>query len=76
MTEGRLPISPKNLTAVPYDDEEGFSRTVQRRSADADLLMLGLTAAEIEGDLAAELGSRPELNEVLFVYAGQRIAIS
>ena len=76
VTEGRLPISPKNLTAVPYDDEEGFSRTVQRRSADADLLMLGLTAAEIEGDLAAELGSRPQLNEVLFVYAGQRIAIS
>lgn len=76
VTEGRLPISPKNLTAVAYDDEEGFLRTVRRRSADADLLMLGLTCAEIDGDFAAELGSHPGLNDVLFVYAGQRISIA
>jgi len=76
VTEGRLPISPKNLTAVPYDNETGFSRTIQRRSSGADLMILGLTCAEIDGDLAAELESHPDLNEVLFVYAGQQISIS
>ncbi len=76
VTEGRLPISPKNLTAVPYDDKTGFSRTVQRRSTEADLVMLGLTWTEISGELAADLAAHPDLNEVLFVYSGQRISIS
>ncbi len=76
VTEGRLPISPKNLTAVPYDDETGYSRTVHRKSSGADLLIMGLTCAEIESDLATELKSHPDLNEVLFVYAGQQISIS
>ena len=76
MKEGRLPISPQNVTAVPYSGERSLEREVSRRSSKADLLVAGLTADEIALDGAATaLQAYESANDVLFVHATQAVSI-
>jgi hypothetical protein len=76
VVEGRLPIAPQNLTAVPFDDDTGFERNVARLSTEADLVIVGYRYADLEQDARSLLTSLPELNEVLFVSANELISIS
>jgi len=76
IAEGRLPISRQRITPVPYGDESSFERAAANLSADADLVILGLTRQEIAQDASTTLLGHSALNDVLFVNANQRIVIS
>ncbi len=75
LAAGRIPISEKNIKIIPTDDRDNFDKLVKLRSSMADLVILGFT-----DDLLKEKGielflRHPELNDVLFVSAQQRILI-
>ncbi len=74
--EGRLPISPQNLSRIPYRDAEGLKREVRKLSKDADLVVMGINPVEIAGEFDQKLARHPDLGEVLFVNAGGPISIS
>ncbi|HKZ53007.1 MAG TPA: amino acid permease [Candidatus Acidoferrales bacterium] len=76
IAQGRLPISRNRITPVPYDSESSFERAAAAQSADADLVILGLTREEIHQDAKSVLLSHQSLKDVLFVNANQRISIS
>jgi amino acid transporter len=72
---GRLPIGPKNVRVIPTDDGVDFAGLVERRSADADLVVLGLTEQRLR-DKGSELLLRyPAMQDVLFVSAQERVLI-
>ena len=76
MKEGRLPISPQNVTAVPHSGGHSLETEVSRRSSKADLLIAGLTADEITLDgTATALQAYKSANDVLFVHATQAVSI-
>ena len=76
MREGRLPISPQNLTTVPRSGGPSLETEVSRRSSKADLLIAGLTAEEIsEGGTADALQAYGNANDVLFVHASETVSI-
>ena len=72
---GRLPISPKNLRIIPTDQAVDFDQLVAKWSADADLVVLGLTRRRLAEKGTALLSRHPELGDVLFVSAVDQIAI-
>jgi amino acid transporter len=76
IAQGRLPISRHRLTPVPYSSESSFERAAAAQSADADLVILGLTREEIHRDAKSVLLSHQSLKDVLFVNANERISIS
>ena len=76
MTEGRLPISTQNVTSVSYDSKETLEEEVSRRSEQADLTIVGLTAENLgSDDLAQTLQSYKGANDVLFVHSIEQISI-
>ena len=75
IVKGRLPISSKKVTPVFYGDESSFELAAADRSANADLVILGLTRQEILKDTKSALISHPNLKDVLFVNSRQRILI-
>ena len=75
IVKGRLPISSKKVTPVFYGDESSFELAAADRSANADLVILGLTRQEILKDTKSALISHPNLKDVLFVNSRQRISI-
>jgi amino acid transporter len=75
ITEGRLPIAPKNLRVIGTDAKVDFDRLVETRSADADLVIFGFTEERLR-EKGPELFRRhPGLKDVLFVCAEQRVLI-
>ncbi len=75
ITEGRLPITRRHLRIFPTVEETDFSSLVERLSGAADLVVLGFTEERIQ-EKGRELFLRqPELRDVLFVSARQRIVI-
>lgn len=75
MREGRLPISSQRITAVRCDNPSDIETAAKRFSADADLVIFGLTNAVVFDDLAEALSMHLSLNDVLFVNASERIPI-
>ncbi|MDH4349990.1 MAG: amino acid permease [Gemmatimonadota bacterium] len=75
IVSGRLPISRKNLRVIPTDAKVDFHQLVASRSADADLVVLGLTADRLSERGEELLVKHPDLKDVLFVSAQQRILI-
>ncbi len=74
--EGRLPISMQNVTSVSYESEEALEQEVALRSAQADLVIAGLTADDINStDLDYVLQRYQGVNDVLFVHSIEPIAI-
>ena len=39
--DGRLPISPKNMKMVPYDEDVNYKETINKRSSNSDLTIIG-----------------------------------
>jgi hypothetical protein len=75
ITTGRLPISEKNVRIIPTDEQGNFNDLVNKRSSHADLVILGITSERLK-ERGTELFLRhPELKDVLFVSAQQRILI-
>jgi hypothetical protein len=75
VTAGRIPISRKNISIVPTDPTTDFSKVVQSVSASADLVLLGFTQERLQEKGTEILLRHPELSEVLWVSASQRIPI-
>jgi hypothetical protein len=75
VTEGRIPISRKNISIVPTDSTTDFSKVVQSVSAAADLVLMGFTQERLQEKGAELLLRHPELGDVLWVSAAQRIPI-
>ncbi|MCE2399625.1 amino acid permease [Candidatus Poribacteria bacterium] len=74
--EGRLPISMQNVTSVSYESEEALEQEVTHRSAQADLVITGLTIEDINsGDLDRVLQRYQGVNDVLFVHSIEPISI-
>lgn len=74
--DGRLPISRQNVTSVTYDSEEALEQEVTHRSAQADLVIVGLTAEDLNSeDLDFILQRYEGVNDVLFVHAIEHIPI-
>ncbi len=77
MTEGRLPISAQNLTAVQCSTGDALEREVARRSSGADLVIAGMQAADLEPEQAGQALMRFRgANDVLFVHSSESIAIN
>jgi len=76
IAEGRLPISRRRVTPVPYSSESSFERAAANLSGEADLVILGLTQQDVNKLLGTVLKSQAGLKDILYVYASQRISIS
>lgn len=74
--EGRLPISPQRITPVACEDDAAMERHTAEYSANADLVILGVTRAELLAEPPAALTAHPALRDVLFVNANEKITIS
>jgi hypothetical protein len=75
ITEGRLPITMKNLSIFPTDAHVDFAAMVKKRSSSADLVVLGLTEARLREKGTELLLRHPSLQDVLFVSAAETVAI-
>jgi hypothetical protein len=75
ITEGRLPISPKNLRVIGTDARVDFDRLVETRSADDDLVVFGFTEARLREKGPQLFRRHPALRDVLFACAEQRVVI-
>ncbi|MCP4661101.1 MAG: amino acid permease [bacterium] len=74
ITTGRLPMSRKNLEIIHTEGRVDFSKLVESRSVEADLVILGFTEKHLERSESIFLDF-PQLRDVLFVSAQQRILI-
>ena len=76
MKEGRLPISAQNVTSVACSNGEALEEEVSQYSSQADLVIAGLVAEDLDPDAATQsLRRYAEANDVLFVHSIERIAI-
>jgi amino acid transporter len=73
--EGRIAISGRKLQVFPTDDRIDFSRLVEAKSADADLVLMGFTERRLSSKGSELLLRHPKLNEILWVSARESIAI-
>ena len=76
MREGRLPISEHNVTSVSCSNGEALEDEVSHYSTQADLVIAGVTAEELEPEVVTQtLRCYASANDVLFVHSIERIAI-
>ena len=76
MKEGRLPISMQNVTPISYDSMDALEEEVTHRSAQADLIITGLTAEDIGSDELSQILQRyDDVKDVLFVHSIEQIMI-
>ena len=76
MKQGRLPISMQNVTSVSYDSMDVLEKEVSLRSAQADLVITGLTAEDLGSDeLFLILQRYNGVKDVLFVHSIEQIMI-
>jgi hypothetical protein len=75
LATGRIPVSPRNVRIFPTDAQVDFGQLVAEHSADADLVILGFTMPRLSSKGTELLMRHPELRDVLFVCAKERITI-
>ena len=76
MREGRLPISAQNVTSVSCSNGEALEEEVSHYSSQADLVIAGLVAEDLEPEAVIQALRRyAGANDVLFVHSIERIAI-
>jgi len=73
--EGRIPVSQRNVQIIGTDDRIDFSRLVEAKSAEADLVVLGFTEERLRQKGSELLTRHHELNEVLWVSAQEDVPI-
>ena len=67
--EGRLPISPSNIQLIPQLKEEKIDLIISKKSADADLTIVGYNSDQIETESDNTFNKYPDLGNILFVSA-------
>jgi amino acid transporter len=74
--KGRIPISHKNVQKVPWNRKKTtFDALVSEHSVSADLVMMGFSIRKLIADGGDFFTRFQDINEILFVRAGQMIAI-
>ncbi|UCH81474.1 MAG: hypothetical protein JSW20_02375 [Nitrospiraceae bacterium] len=76
ISAGRIPISEKNVQIFPTDEMGNFEQLVHMHSSRADLVILGFTDERLKEKGIDLFQRHPNLNDVLFVSAQQRILIA
>jgi amino acid transporter len=73
---GRLPISSQNVQKVPFQEGiEAFEALVSEHSVEADLVITGFSLSKSVQDQGKFFKSFEQIEDILFVKAGQRIVI-
>ncbi len=67
--EGRLPISPSNIQLIPQLKEEKVDIIINKKSADADLTIVGYNSEQIEEESDVTFSKYPDIGNILFVSA-------
>jgi amino acid transporter len=75
IAEGRIAISGRRLKVFATDDRIDFSRLVEAKSADADLVLMGFTEERLRSKGTELVTRHLGLNEILWVSARESIAI-
>jgi len=75
LATGRIPVSPRNVRIFPTDADTDFSQLVADHSAGADLVILGFTMPRLSSKGTELLMRHPEIRDVLFVCAEERLTI-
>lgn len=75
ITEGRLPISEKNIEYIPMEDVELFRSEVRKRSEEADLTVIGFSIRGLRKRGADVFLNHGQLKDVLFVHTPRKIEI-
>ena len=74
--QGRLPIARKNIQTLPVQSQALIEPEVALRSSDADLVIAGVSAAQLQSDGFADLlQSHKAANDIMFVHAVEQISI-
>ena len=71
---GRLPISPSNISMVPFE-AENRKTVIMKYSSDADLTLIGFTS-EIIGNIEELSEGYQDLGNILFVSSNRAKAIN
>ena len=74
-SQGRLPISEKNIDFIPTDNRVTFQDLVADRSRYADLTVVGFDLQGLQDRGSQVFTNHASLKDVLFVYAPQEITI-
>ncbi len=74
---GRIPISLKNVVKIPWNKNiRDYESLVTERSNTADLVIMGFSLSKLGQEEGAFFKKFKAIKQILFVRAGQRIAIS
>jgi amino acid transporter len=77
INQGRIPISSKNVNRIPWDKKaKTYETLVCENSESADLVIMGFSTKKIQKDEGVFFKQFANINELLFVCAEQKIAIS
>ena len=75
--EGRIPISKKNMEKIPWKKNvRTYESLVSEHSANADLVIMGFSLDKLTQEKGKFFTRFSNINDILFVRAGQKIAIS
>ena len=75
ISAGRIPITRKNIRIITTDYTVDFGRLVQSTSSPADLVIMGFTEERLEEKGTDIFLRHPDLRDVLWVSARQKILI-
>jgi len=75
ISEGRLPISDKNVEYMTTDDTDAFRRLVYEKSGEADLTIVGFDMNGLKERGLQVFRNHSKLHDVLFVRAPRQIKI-
>ena len=76
MEGGRLPIRKQNVRFFSVNDSAAYHDLVEKTSADADLVVLGLTVDRLADKREYVLTRYPSIGDVLFVGASEHVEIA
>ncbi|MEJ2055779.1 MAG: amino acid permease, partial [Calditrichaceae bacterium] len=77
INKGRIPISNKNVNRIPWDKKvKTFETLVSDNSQASDLVIMGFSVSKVIKENGEFFKKFININEILFVRAGQKIAIS
>ncbi len=76
ISQGRIPISDKNVQKIPWNKRlKSYEALVSEHSENADLVIMGFSINKIVEEKGEFFKRFANVNDILFVRAGQRIAI-
>jgi hypothetical protein len=77
ISQGRIPISQKNVQKIPWDKEKtSYDTMVTEHSEEADLVIMGFSLEKLIKEEGAFFKRFEGIKDILFVRAGQRIIIT